>query len=134
MITGMHIFLRRWTQGLKLSKGAVNKIPVWIQLHDVPLEYWTADGLSYLASAVGLPLYADSDTENYRRVSFARICVELDASKPLVKEFEAITMQSSQDSSSSISHFGTAKIRVSYQWKPPACSLCAVFKHSLEAC
>ena len=77
LIAGRHVFLRRWQQGLKLFHDSVDKIPVWIQLHDVPLEYWTAEGLSYLSSAVGLPLYADSATENYRRVNFARICVEL---------------------------------------------------------
>ncbi|KAG5541135.1 hypothetical protein RHGRI_021119 [Rhododendron griersonianum] len=29
------------------------KLPLWIQLHNVPLQYWTEEGLSYLASAIG---------------------------------------------------------------------------------
>ena len=52
------------------------------------MEYWTKDGLSYLASAVGVPLYTDSAIENRRRINFARICMEVDASKPPVNEFE----------------------------------------------
>ena len=51
------------------------------------MEYWIEDGLSYLASAVGVPLYADSATESHRRINYARVCVELDATKPLIDEF-----------------------------------------------
>ena len=57
-----------------------------MQMH-IPVELWTEEGLSYLASAVGEPLYADSSTELKRRLSFARICVLIDASRPLVKVF-----------------------------------------------
>ena len=46
------------------NKENVAKILVWVQLHNVPLEYWTAKGLSYLASDVGTPLYADAVTES----------------------------------------------------------------------
>ena len=78
LIAGRHIFLRKWQQGqgLKFYNGTGDKIPVWIQLHNVPLEYWLEEGLSHLASAMGGLLYADSPTENCRRVCFARICTE----------------------------------------------------------
>ena len=52
---------------------AVAKIPVWIQLHNVPLEYWNEAGLSCLASAVGVPLFADAATEGRRQINYARI-------------------------------------------------------------
>ena len=87
LIAGHHIFLKRWRWGLRLTKEVVSRIPVWVQLHDVPLEYWIAEGLSCLASAVGIPLYADSATEGRRRLNYARVCIEIDASKPIVTEF-----------------------------------------------
>ena len=43
-----------------------------------PLDYWAEEGLSYIASAVGKPLYADTMTISCMRLSFARICVEVD--------------------------------------------------------
>ena len=101
-----HIFLRRWEAGLQLSLDAVDRIPVWVQLFGVPMEYWTAEGLSCLASAVGLPLFADGATESCRRISYARICVELNAKLPLVIEFVADTYNSSEGQIS-----GTAKIK-----------------------
>lgn len=57
------------------------------QGYGLPLEYWTSEGLSHVASAVGKPLHADSFTSYRRRIRFARVCVEVDASKTLVKEF-----------------------------------------------
>ena len=72
----------------------MDKIPIWIQLYRVPLKYWTKEGLSCLASAVGVPLFADAATESCRSVSYARICVELNAKNPLVKEFVADTFNS----------------------------------------
>ena len=100
-----------------------------IQLFNMPVELWTAEGLSYLASAVGEPLFADSATELKMRLSFARICVLIDASKLLVKEF-GVNLPF-QDPVASI---GILKVRVSYQWVPPMCDLCKVFGHSRVSC
>lgn len=62
---------------LKLEKEQMTKIPLWVHFYNVPLEFWTGPGLSYIASSVGRPLYADQLTESGRRVSFAKICVEV---------------------------------------------------------
>lgn len=128
MIVGRHIFLRKWKRGLQISLDAVQKIPVWIQLYIVPLEYWNVDGLSCLASAVGVSLFADAATEGKQRINYARICVELDASKPLVKEFEVDVFNDSLEVA------GTTTIKVFYQWRPQACGHCKVFGHSDDTC
>lgn len=73
---------------MHLSKESFDKAPVWVNLYNIPLEYWNAKGLSYIASAIGRPLYADSMTESRKRISFARICVELDVSSDLIDSFE----------------------------------------------
>lgn len=41
------------------------------------MEFWTSTCLSYLASWVGKPLYADSITEDQERLGFARVLVEV---------------------------------------------------------
>ena len=56
-------------------------------MHNIPVEYWTEEGLSKLASAIGVPLYADHATESRKRISFARVCVEIEATRPLIEEF-----------------------------------------------
>lgn len=42
------------------------------------MEYWTSEGLSFIASGIGIPLYMDSVTEAKSRLHFAKVCVELD--------------------------------------------------------
>ncbi|PPD72683.1 hypothetical protein GOBAR_DD30417 [Gossypium barbadense] len=37
----------------------MDRLPVWIHLKHVPLELFTRGGLSYIASALGNPLYMD---------------------------------------------------------------------------
>ena len=123
-------FPQEMGKGLKMNKESINRIHVWTQLHNVLVEYWTSKGLSYVASVVGVPLYADEATENFRRINYARKCIELDASHPLVKEFEVITHRFEQGSLAK----GKAIIKVAYQWKPPACLDCRIFGHYLEDC
>ena len=55
-------------------------------MYNIPMEYWN-EGLSYLPSVVGVPLYADSATESRKRISYARVCVVIDVTKPLLDEF-----------------------------------------------
>ena len=52
LFAGQYLALKKWESGLKLYKDPTDKIPVWIQMHHIPMEYWTEEGLSYLATRV----------------------------------------------------------------------------------
>ena len=79
LFAGRYLAQKKWESGLNLYKEPADKIPVWIQMHNIPMEYWTEEGLSFLASVVGVPLYADTATESRRRINYARVCIEIDA-------------------------------------------------------
>jgi len=66
----------------------ITKIPVWIQIYDLPFLLWTNEGLSEVASMVGQPLFCDELTLGCKRLDYARLCVEVDASLPFVHKFE----------------------------------------------
>ncbi|KAG5554544.1 hypothetical protein RHGRI_012185 [Rhododendron griersonianum] len=83
------------------------------------VEYWTEEGLSYLASAIGKPLYADEMTEATSRISYARICVEVDVQSVLPHSIDLIT-----------SSGRLVKINVKYPWRPLKCVSCKVFGHT----
>ena len=40
----------------------MERLPIWVHLGNVPLELFTLDGLSYIANAIGNPLYMDKCT------------------------------------------------------------------------
>ena len=79
--------------------------------------------LGYIASAVGKPLHMDSLTENRTRLSFARICIEVDLSSKFPKTAHL--------------NLGNGKcttIRIEYPWVPHNCSHCQVFGHKISHC
>ncbi|KAK3189533.1 hypothetical protein Dsin_029094 [Dipteronia sinensis] len=95
LFAGRMVILKKWHPMLILSKDFYSKISVWVKLFNIPHEYWNEEGLSHIASADGKPLYADSLTESMKRISFARVCVEIDASCNLVDSFDLFMGDSS---------------------------------------
>lgn len=73
------LILKQWHRMMKLSKEDKKSIPVWVKFYNIPLEYWDEDGLSRIASAVGVPLFMDQPTSSGSRISFARVCVNIQA-------------------------------------------------------
>ncbi|KAL0293833.1 UNVERIFIED_CONTAM: Retrovirus-related Pol polyprotein from type-2 retrotransposable element R2DM [Sesamum radiatum] len=71
---GQPVVLQSWEQGMSLRRRKHIQVPVWIRIRHLPMEYWTEDGLSAVASGVGIPLYTDKITKNCLRLDFARCC------------------------------------------------------------
>ncbi|KAI8573389.1 hypothetical protein RHMOL_Rhmol01G0273400 [Rhododendron molle] len=110
--------LKQWQPQMCLQKDQLQKIPLWAQFYNVPLELWTAAGLSYVASAVGKPLYADSVIEQCKRLNYAKICVEIDVNSELPESFDVV-----------LANGACFTINVWYPWRPLKCSKCHVFGH-----
>ena len=71
--------------GMVLHKLKHTQVPVWVKLRHFPVELWTNDGLSTVASGIGRPLYPDAITRACMRLDFARVCVMLDINAKLPK-------------------------------------------------
>ncbi|KAG5565975.1 hypothetical protein RHGRI_001788 [Rhododendron griersonianum] len=76
------------------------------------------EGLSYVASALGRPLYADRMTETCKRLNYAKICVEIDVNYELLDSFDVV-----------LANGDTFPIKVWHPWKPLKCDKCKVFGH-----
>ncbi|KAK8716203.1 hypothetical protein V6N13_043521 [Hibiscus sabdariffa] len=61
-------------------------MPIWIQLYRVPLELYLKLGLSYIASAIGIPLYMDSVTASRERLKVAKVYVEVGVGVKIPKQ------------------------------------------------
>ncbi|KAL0288670.1 UNVERIFIED_CONTAM: hypothetical protein Sradi_7093400 [Sesamum radiatum] len=53
---GQPIVLQKWESGMVLHKLKHTEVPVWIKLRHLPVELWTTNGLSTVASGIGRPL------------------------------------------------------------------------------
>ncbi|CAN0838520.1 hypothetical protein LINGRAHAP2_LOCUS2197 [Linum grandiflorum] len=76
--------LKKWTPQFIPEKATMNSLVTWIQLSGLPLEYYNDDGLFAIASRIGTPIRSDRKAALVTRGKFARLCVEIDLSKPLL--------------------------------------------------
>ncbi|KAH0652563.1 hypothetical protein KY289_030241 [Solanum tuberosum] len=94
------------------------KIPIWVKFPNLPMNCWGCDSLSRIASAIGIPMFADECTTKQTRVSFARMLVEVDVTKPLPEEINVMDPTGK-----------TIVQGVKYDWKPIFCQKCQVVGH-----
>jgi len=117
------LVLKRWHTNMQFLKDDLARVLVWVRLYNVPLEYSTIKGFSCVASAIRVPLQADHTTFLRKRLSYARVCVEIDASKTLIKEYDLRCPKGL---------FIT--ISPDYEWISLKCSNCNVFGHTTTIC
>jgi hypothetical protein len=89
-IANKPLILRKWTPGMQLLKISLSTVPVWIKLHNLPIEFWNSTCLSYVASGIGKPLRADFVTKEQLRIGFARVLVEVNVDSEFPKEIEVV--------------------------------------------
>lgn len=77
------LVLCHWKPGMELVKVTMDSLPVWVSLPNLPFKLWNKDALSVICSVMGKPLFFDRFTMKKERLSFARVCIEVDAHKPL---------------------------------------------------
>ncbi|KAK8690328.1 hypothetical protein V6N13_089021 [Hibiscus sabdariffa] len=117
------LVLRKWEPNLPKLEFDLVRMPIWVHLFNVPLELYSQQGLSYIASVVGNPLYMDSITANKERLAFAKVCVEIKTGDPIPEVVNVLM----QDGS-------IIEVRVMVPWLPPCCSKCKVYGHSDKTC
>ncbi|KAJ4827011.1 hypothetical protein Tsubulata_025849 [Turnera subulata] len=101
---------------------ALSRGPWHIKLKHVPLELLTKEGLSYLASTLGTPLYADQDCSKIFKSDCANVCVQVNFSKPLLNELKLDI------------NGENVVIDVVYSWKSAFCEFCKNWSHHTVAC
>ncbi|KAL2248001.1 UNVERIFIED_CONTAM: hypothetical protein Sindi_2652400 [Sesamum indicum] len=102
-------------------------VPIWIKLRHLPMEYWTTNGLSTVASGVGKPLYPDAITRACTRLDFARVCVMIDVAQTLKNH---IIVMTPDENGGEIA----CKVDVEYEWLPSKCTNYMTLGHMTKDC
>ncbi|KAL0444859.1 UNVERIFIED_CONTAM: hypothetical protein Slati_2208600 [Sesamum latifolium] len=127
LFQGQPIVLQRWQPGMALRKLKHTEVPVWIKLKHLPIEYWTEEGLSVVASGIGKPLYPDAITKACTRLDFARVCVMLNIASKLPKHIVILAPTAEGGEI-------PCKVDVEYEWVPKKCVTCMSLGHSASSC
>ncbi|VFQ79640.1 unnamed protein product [Cuscuta campestris] len=119
---GKEFRLKIPSHGFMFDFAEFTTLPVWIQLHNVPLQLWSEEGIGMLASKVGKPLRTDLVTKQLGKSGFCRVLVEVDFSKEPVTSFEVECM-------------GKNYVQiVEFEEEPKYCFHCLTWNHSPFNC
>lgn len=84
VIAGHYLSVQSWKSNFDPFQDTIKSMAVWIRLPFLPFEYYQPQLLFKIGNLVGKTLKVDWATEFAQLGKFARLCVELDVTKPLI--------------------------------------------------
>ncbi|VFQ98263.1 unnamed protein product [Cuscuta campestris] len=119
---GKEFRLKIPSHGFMFDFAEFTTLPVWVQLHNVPMQLWSEEGIGMLASKVGKPLRTDLVTKQHSKGGFCRVLIEVDFSKQPVTQFEVFSMGKSYTQT------------VEFKEDPKYCYHCKTWNHGPFHC
>ncbi|KAK4390447.1 hypothetical protein Sango_2108000 [Sesamum angolense] len=122
-VNGRPLLLKAMPDCFEFKEDDISLTPVWATLPSLPLECWHPNALGKIGSRLGTPIAMDSFTMKMERVSYARILVEVDTSKPLVDQVDCMLPN------------GVMRTQpVVYEFTTKFCTNCNLFGHLEMSC
>ncbi|PKU78722.1 Uncharacterized protein MA16_Dca000065 [Dendrobium catenatum] len=119
---GKPFIVQKWTKKFNHTRENFSSVPVWVRIHKLPLVCWNSEGISKIASKVGIPIAVDSLTAAKTRLTYARVCIQVSTSSTF-PESVAVSIEGE-----------IFKLQIQYEWKPVPCSICASLAHASTNC
>ena len=118
MIMEHYLAVQPWKSNFNPDAKEVSKIAAWIRIPKFPVDYYEEGILYMVGSQIGRVLKIDSNTLRQSKGRFARLCVEIDLSRPLLP---AILIN------------GIEK-KVVYEGLHSICFSCGRYGHDMRSC
>ncbi|CAL8156661.1 unnamed protein product [Prunus armeniaca] len=118
IIAGQYLVMQKWRPGFCPATAHITRMAVWLRVSTIQLECFDVWSLKRVGNLLGKLLKIDSLTTAQNRGKFARLCVELDLTKPL----DAF-IQINQN-----------WYNIEYEGLPDICYLCGRYGHKREKC
>ena len=77
--------IKPWEPYFRASSDNPTSVAVWVRFPELPIEFYDIKVLKEIGSAIGPMLHIDSYTATGSRGSYARLCIQIDLDKPLIK-------------------------------------------------
>lgn len=88
MIFDHYLIVQEWMLNFNPRSNKTEKILAWVRFPALPIEYFDEDILLRVGNSIGRAIKVDNTTSLTSRGKFARVCVELDVTKPLLAKFD----------------------------------------------
>lgn len=118
MLSSRPIIVKSWVADFSLEKEVLREVPLWVRLPKLPLNFWSGDSLSRIGSVIGKPVCADECTTLPKRISYARLLIEVDITKPILYKIQIEGEEGKM-----------IEQQVFYEWVPMFCQQCHKVGH-----
>ncbi|XP_048498304.1 uncharacterized protein LOC125496775 [Beta vulgaris subsp. vulgaris] len=81
-VMGSLVWVQAWQAGFKPSQATISQYPIWINLPELPLEFYHKEILHAVGNAIGNVIKIDAHSLTGDRKRFAAICVLMKADQP----------------------------------------------------
>ncbi|CAN1342533.1 hypothetical protein LINPERPRIM_LOCUS39487 [Linum perenne] len=118
MINDHYVVIQEWRPYFRPEETLLSTLRVWVRLPGIPFEYFDNTILKLIGDRIGRTVRIDHTTLEGTRGNFARICVEVDLSKPLLSKYR----------------LRRRVRRIEYEGLHTICFNCGCYGHKDEAC
>ncbi|KAK6782209.1 hypothetical protein RDI58_020005 [Solanum bulbocastanum] len=112
-INNRPIILKQWSPNFDFGSEFLTEIPLWVTFPKLLLNCWGIEFLSRIASAIGVPLFADECTTKQTRIAYARMLIEVNVTKKIPQQITVMDPSGE-----------TFTQQVILEWRPQYCDKC----------
>ncbi|XP_031106271.1 uncharacterized protein LOC116010917 [Ipomoea triloba] len=88
MVLNHNLIVKEWMPNFDPFTDSTEKVIVWVRFPCLLVEYYDYKFLMKVAGKIGMPITIDTATSLVSRARFARVCVDVDITKPLLSKFK----------------------------------------------
>ncbi|CAN1120288.1 hypothetical protein LINPERHAP2_LOCUS120 [Linum perenne] len=118
MVNDHYVVIQEWRPYFHPEETFLSTLRVWVRLPGIPFEYFDRKILQLIGDRIGKTVRIDHTTLEGSRGNFARICVEVDLSKPPLSKYR----------------LRRRVRRIEYEGLHIICFNCGCYGHKIEAC
>ncbi|CAN1145596.1 hypothetical protein LINPERHAP2_LOCUS14763 [Linum perenne] len=118
IVNDHYVVIQEWRPYFRPEETFLSTLRVWVRLPCIPFEYFDRKILQLIGDRIGKTVRIDHTTLEGSRGNFARICVEVDLSKPMLSKYR----------------LRRRVRRIEYEGLHIICFNCGCYGHKVEAC
>ncbi|KAK2981990.1 hypothetical protein RJ640_007582 [Escallonia rubra] len=118
VILGHYLTVQKWKPQFRPHTEEITSTLAWVRFPELPIEYFDEEIMMRMGNTLGTAVKADKQTADSARGKFARVCIELNLSKPLIPKV----------------WLNGHLQNVEYEGLYAVCFHCGKYGHKLESC
>ncbi|WJX42021.1 hypothetical protein P8452_29302 [Trifolium repens] len=113
-----YLTVKEWSPNFHPATDTIKEVAVWMRISGLPIEYYDSKTLHFIGNRVGKTVKVDKNTLTQERGKYARLCVQVNLTKPLLAMFT----------------IKDRKYNIEYEGLHLLCTICGKFGHYKEGC